>query len=154
TVTGFIRLNLPTDTGDGTTYFTHGYGLQFSVPIKPVMAHVNASYNFVVENNNYKPGNYFDYGINAEYYPYDSKLNLFLEYTGQIGSDGEWHGREQIDSGIQHMELTPGLGYMIDRDTHMQFSYTRTVWGKNADVQNIFRISATLKFPKLSSSFY
>ncbi|MDD4004127.1 MAG: hypothetical protein PHW69_02855 [Elusimicrobiaceae bacterium] len=152
--TGFARLILPTDSADSTTHFVHGYGLQITAPYRPVMVHVNLSYNFVSEINNVDPGNYLEYGANCEYYPLDSRFNLMLELGGTFQGKTEIRGITVADTSSSEFHISPGFGITAGRATRLQFSYTRTLSGANSAIENIFRVSMTSKFPKFSEIFY
>ncbi len=154
TFTGFARFILRTDSGEYETSFVHGYGLQLTAPLRPVMLHANLSYNFTTKRGDIKPGNYIEYGVNCEYYPYDSRMNLQLELGGKSYGDSEYNGTSLSDSGSSELHLSPGIGATFGRDTRMQFSYSRTLAGKNAGINNLLRVSLTSRFPKFSQIFY
>lgn len=124
-------------TSGGGSY-DHGYGINLTKKLKPVIVHADAIYSFPIERKvdgaKTRYGRYLNYDFGFEYF-LPKGFNLMLEFNGFLQGDKIQNGEKVPVSDINYFSVAPGIGWSNEKIQTL-LAYQRTLIGTNTDAND------------------
>lgn len=159
-VTGFFQFKLPTGKYQnanpdrlgtdlmGTGSYDHGYGVNLTKAIRPLMVHADAIYTLPLKNTadgvRIRHGKYFNYDVAVEHY-FGGKFNTVLELNA-------FRKRAEVDDGVvlpnsdsRALNALVGFAYTTEK-LQTLVGYTQTISGRNTEAAGVMFVSILKTF--------